>query len=722
MAKRKAAEAAVVDSSRPNAALIREILDRYSYTCDAWRPIQDERDIDMRYIAGDPWEEEDRRERDEAGRPCINHDELGQYVNACVNNARQNKKGIKIDPGGAGASQKTAELRQGIVRRIEYKSTASSIYVTCFQGMVEGSYSFFKIARRYESDDSFDQEIVVKPIPNPDSILFDPDVKEPDWSDAGYAYELDPMPRKEFERKFPKSDLRSFGSAELKQASKWITDREVLLANYWKVVKTSGMIYQLQDGSIVREDQLTDKMDPIRERKVERKSIVQYVTNGVEILETNKQPGEIIPIIPVIGLQRYLKRNGVMTRVLFSLVRLARDPQMSLAYLNSLEMEEAGLTPKTPYVGYKGQFESDNETWEELTKVPHAYVEADPIIDKGSNTVLPLPRREPFAPNFVAYEAAKESCRRAIQAAMGISPLPTAAQRTNQKSGVALQKIDQQEQIGSFHFVDNYERAIMLAGRVINSWIPVVYDGTRSIALSKPDDSAKIVTLNTLAPYKNEKGEDEHYPVDDSAHDVTISDAPSFASEQEAAQDFLDGLVANLHQLPIPPGSQAKLLSIAIRMKQLGPKGDEMADIISPPDDNNMSPQAQAQLAQAHGLITKLSAAVQQLSQKLEAKLPELASKERIAAGNNRADIIAALVKTQSAEAMNLLDVELAQIDRMLATIPDPGAQTTTGADGQASPAAAPAGPQPVGQPGIHIVPNPGAGAPPAPPDSNAGQ
>jgi hypothetical protein len=42
---------------------------------------------------------------------------------------------------------------------------------------------------------------------------------------------------------------------------------------------------------------------------------------------------------------------------------------------------------------------------------------------------LPLPRRQAFTPNFQEYEIAKDSCRLAIQAAMGISPLPTAAQR-----------------------------------------------------------------------------------------------------------------------------------------------------------------------------------------------------------------------------------------------------------------------------------------------------
>ena len=92
-----------------------------------------------------------------------------------------------------------------------------------------------------------------------------------------------------------------------------------------------------------------------------------------------------------------------------------------------------------------------------------------------------------------AYELAKDSCRRAIQAAVGISPLPTAAQRDNEKSGVALQRIQMEADMGSYHFIDGYDRALRLAGRVMDQWIPIVYDNERTKALRQPDDSHRMV-------------------------------------------------------------------------------------------------------------------------------------------------------------------------------------------------------------------------------------
>src|SRR4051812_25938080 len=90
--------------------LLPESRDRYKYFSAKWRPIREERRIDMRYICGQPWSEEDLKERKDAGRPAINHDELGQYIAQSMGNIRANKRGIKVEPGGGGSSDETAEF------------------------------------------------------------------------------------------------------------------------------------------------------------------------------------------------------------------------------------------------------------------------------------------------------------------------------------------------------------------------------------------------------------------------------------------------------------------------------------------------------------------------------------------------------------------------------------------------------------------------------------
>lgn len=589
-------------------ALLKEIRENYSYATAAWREIREESMIDRRYIAGDPWDPADRKAREESGRPCINHDELGQYVNQAVNNLRQNKRGIKVAPIGGGANEKTAELRQDIIRTIEYRSNAQFAYVTAFQAALEGGYGFFRISRKYKSDRSFAQEIVIKNIANSDSVLYDPDCKEADWSDARYCFILDPIPRQDFKARYPDARLTDFTSEERERLKDWVQDKQVLLAEYWRVEIERKTIFQIDGGEVL--DDVPPGAAVARKRTVERKNVVQYVTNGAEILERNPQLGTEIPILIVTGKEMYLDDGGNSKRKLMSLVRLARDPQMSLAYLNSQEMEEAGLSPKTPYVGYKGQFESDAEAWKTANKVPHAYLQADPVVEAAGGNILPLPRREQFTPNFGAYELAKDSCRRAIQAAMGTSPLPTAAQRINEKSGVALERIQQAQAIGSFHFIDNFDRALTRAGRIVDSWIPPVYGHAGEISIYRPDETSATVRLS-------DQGEDVRADIGE--HDITVSAGPSYQSQRDEQKEFLDTLIASLGKLPVAPPQAAQLLSMAIRLKNLGPKGDEMADIVSPRDkDGEIPPQAQQAIQQAQQQLESLNAYAQQLEVKVQ--------------------------------------------------------------------------------------------------------
>lgn len=547
----------------------------------------------MRYLCGDPWSDEDRKAR--AGRPCISHDELNQYVFQCVNAARENRRGIKIEPAGNGATDKTALLREDIARTIEYRSKAQAVYLQGYQDCVEGAYGFMRISRRYVSDDSDEQEIVIKPIPNPDSVLYDPDCKEADWADARGVFVLDPIQRKDFIALYPEADVVDFSDDDGAIRRDWIKDDSVLVAEYWKL-KITRVKSKSKSG-----------------RMVEKKEVIQYITNGVQILETNPQPGKEIPIVPFIGLQRFVKEGGNTTRKLFALCSFALDPQLTLAYLSSQQMEEAGMSPKSPYMGYVGQFESDREAWEALTKVPVAFIQVDPIPDGSNGQILPLPQRVQFTPNFAAYEVAKESTRRAIQASTGISPLPTQAQRQNEKSGVALQSIKAAQDTGSYHFVAGFERGITRGGRIIDSWIPVVYDTEREIGLHQVNDTRKLITVGGMDEETGEK-----HDIGEGDHDVTIGTGPSQDSQREAASDFLDLLVGNIEKIPPPGSPQAKLLSLAIQMKNLGPKGDEMAEIISPTQEGQqIPPEAQQAIQQGQQQVQQLHAYAQQLEQKV---------------------------------------------------------------------------------------------------------
>ena len=598
-----------VEGKRDDSSLLQEIRDTYAYYVTNWKETREQARIDVRYALGNPWDEADQKARREARRPCLNHDQLTQYINQAANGQRQNPPGIKIEPAGEAADEKKAQSRQELIRGIEYRSKAQRLaYIPAFVEALRRSYGFFRITRKYVNDESDEQEIWIKGISNPDSVLYDPDFKEIDGSDAMGCFVLDPMPKDEFARKYPNAQKKSFSAEDSRLAPDWIQDRVVLVAEYWKVAVTS---------------------EKRGRRRVEKRQVKQYVTNGVEILnekEQQDQPGKHIPIIPVWGEQVWTDDGGAAKRKFISLVRRARDPQMNYAYACSQEAEEAGMTPKSAFVGYEGQFSgADEENWETINKIPVSSITVKkPDWWNDQWGPPPLPQRPQFQPNFQAFEVLKEAHKRDIQAAMGISPLPTSAQRQNEKSGVALSKIQTQEQTGSFHFVDSFYAALEYAARVIESYIPVVYDTERMVPMHKADDTREIVKISPDAPVIGIDGKPSHVQIGDEDYDCTISTGPSYESQREAAAEFLQTLITNLEALPLAPAQKNKLISLAIQMKQLGPKGDQMAEIISPPNQGQqLPPQVQAAIQQAQGQVQQLQQQLQQLIQEKQAKVIE---------------------------------------------------------------------------------------------------
>src|SRR5579864_4215186 len=150
---------------------------RFKYCLEAWREIREQHDLDMRFLAGDSWDEAERRRRNDKNLPMIHLDELTQYINQLINDVRQNKRAVNVLPKGSGANDKTASLRADWIRAIEYISQAQTAYTTAFEGAAGGSYGFWKIETYYENPKSFNLSARILPIANANTILFDPDCK-----------------------------------------------------------------------------------------------------------------------------------------------------------------------------------------------------------------------------------------------------------------------------------------------------------------------------------------------------------------------------------------------------------------------------------------------------------------------------------------------------------------------------------------------------------------
>lgn len=669
--------------------LLREVRENYEYDSDAFSTIREEGAKDVLYIANDPWPEKEKQNRREKGseRPMMSCDELNQYANQVINEVRQHPREIKISPAGFGATAKLAEFRENRIRAIQYRSDAQAAYVTALENSIQRSYGYARVSLRYVSEKSFDQEICIRRIPNPDAVLFDSACKELDCSDARHCYVIDEITKSEFKKRWPKAEIQDFEANLAKTFPQWLKQKSIQIAEYWRMehkddellqfdggkagyltelkskllerggrVEDSKVIYPAQDGHPEIRVPLTNS----RDTKVPK--VWLYLTNGIEILEDHEWVGKWIPIVPIFGKELYLTEAGSSKRLLLSLIRNARDAQMGFNYVQTCKVEAIGMVPRTNYLALEGQFEGHEEELAEANRSPKPYVYYKAAeLPNGEKTAQP-PIREPFDPPVQNLEIAGESFRRSIQSAIGMYNSSVGRNDTNVKSGKAIQELDEQSDIGSFHFIANYNRFLVAIGKIVNDLVGKVEITPRQVPIRQRDGKEKLVWINK--PYKDEGGNDQHHDMTLGEFDLTVSVGPNEDSQREEASDYLTTLTEELPNLPIPPESKPALLALMIQLRQMGPIGDQMVKILQPEggDPTQLQQQLQALQQQLQQLQTENAALHEDRAKRVLEQQTKVQIKQMEIQANGEADAASHVNAQTIAQMQNDIKVLVALI------------------------------------------------------------
>lgn len=686
----------------PNDAL-QEFKDAYEYDTNRWEPIRREAKLDMRYVGGDPWDDDDKKAR--KGRPTVAPVEMGQYFNQAIYPLLANPRGMKFAPVGNGANDKGAEFYQNKAREIEYRSQAKIAYISAAKNAIHRSYGFVSVDVRYASPRSVNQDIWIDAFPNPDMVLPDTDALRPDSADMKHCTEFQWVSEAEFKRDHADAKITNFKGlgSEFEQ---FVQGDKILKAKYWRITTKKRQLLLVEMPSPVQparmvapamvrppqqvqvfEDEVA-KLPPghkvIRElREVDYPEVWWHLTNGLEILDEGKWLGKYIPIVSCYGEALYSEGATGMERKLMSMTRHGRDPWKSYCYACSSELEVLGMIPKSALLAVRGQFTGALlRNLEESVHAPKVLIEYDAKTEATGEQMLEAPGyvEYPAAQHLQALELVKEGYRRAIQAAMDASFLPTQAQRQNEKSGVALDKIQQSASQGTYHYVTAYEDMIQQVGVIIEDLIDKVHDYSGETGVIAADGKSLSQAINN--------------PNDEKAIDtkgdylVTVSTAPSSDSERDAAADFADTLVTNISMIAEVSGkpAAAKVLAFSVRKRNLGAEGEQLADFIEPPappgaDGKPVPPavqQLQGQLQQMQQELQKAQQIIQTDQAKydaqfklesmkadkqsaLEIKLHEMddAAKieaARIVAAKQAADLVAEVTEERIALALDSID------------------------------------------------------------------
>lgn len=530
----------------------------------------------------DQWPAEVKKQRELDGRPCLTINKLPAFIRQVVNEARQNKPQIKVRPIDSGSDPETAEIMSGLIRNIEYTSSADVAYDTGIESAICSGVGYWRVNTEYTSDDTFDQDVCIERVGNPFSIWGDPYSTAADSSDWNVAFDVDVMPLDRFNALYKGADAIDWdtdGYTGLKDP--WRDGEQIAVAAYWKREEVGKKIVLLSDNTVVELDDYERNLDlfqalgiePVGSpREVKSHKVCQYTLTGGEELKKVEWAGRYIPIVPVYGDEINIEGK----RHFRSLIRGAKDSQRMFNYWRTAATELVALAPKAPFIGPVGAFDTDGAKWESANTQTHAFIEYDGQM---------MPQRQPFAgiPAGALQEALNASDD--MKAILGIYDASLGA-RSNETSGVAINARKREGDVSTFHFIDNLSRAIRHTGRIILDLIPEVYSAPRIIRTLGREGEARPVAINGAQPPQQEApkpGASEAdqaqamarvYDLTAGKYDLAVEAGPSFTTQREEANQALTELIRAF------PAAAPALAGLVLKTFDF-PGAQEAADLIA---------------------------------------------------------------------------------------------------------------------------------------------
>jgi len=459
---------------------------------------------DIRFLFGDPdnnyqWPDQVRYNRQIDGRPMLTINKTHQHWLMVVNDGKQNKPSAKVHPVGNGATYESAQVFEGIIRHIEYISNAQTAYDRASEFQVGGGIGYWRILTEYTDDNGFDQEIFIRQVPDPLAVAMDPDIKELDGSDAKFAFVFDEMLKDEFLRKYPDS-AGSENGAFTGDMRGWVQKDHIRIAEYYELDESKEYMFAItqEDGSTVfkRESEFTKaqarllkKAPDVKRRRVKKNQVNWYLIAGNAVIDQKQWAGKYIPIVRCVGeevvIDGKLERKG--------LVRYMKDAQRMYNYNSSSQVEFVALQSKTPYVGPVEAFEGLENYWSTANRDNHSFLPYNGSDEQGQPVQAPTRQQPPSsAPGFMegAQMAANEMMMTSGQYEAQFG------QKSNERSGVAIDERQRQGDKATYHFIDGMAKAIRFTGKQLIDLIPKIYDTERIIRILGEDGEEETVQIN----------------------------------------------------------------------------------------------------------------------------------------------------------------------------------------------------------------------------------
>jgi hypothetical protein len=577
-------------------------------------------------------------------RPVLTENRIHIFVHQVANEGRQSKPSIVVTAGDGGKPE-TAEVIQSWIREVEYESDADIAYDNSREQQLISGRAWYRLNTEYASKHpgpgAFKQVPRVRPIENQFAVVWDPSAKRYAKTDADWIFIIGTTSKDKHKQKYGSdSALAQSNFALTPETVGWVnvgaSSEELLEVEYWRKVHNTRRLCRLHSGAVVWKDEIQPAGmpapdgtvyddDPIEEERDEDDvTVQQFVIDALSILDETEWVGSDIPAIPVWGREEIVdgKRHTI------SLIRHGKTPQRLINLYVSNIAEQVALMPKNPYVVAEGQIINREQEWEEINTVPRAVIQYKPTAIGG--TLAPPPQRNVNEPPIMALTAGLSQAVDALKASMGMFD-PSLGARSNERSGLAIERRQRQSDNANFHFQDNEARSRKTLGRMLLELLANLNRGETIVTVRGEDGTTKRVPINQKFIDPDTNKETEHI-IDPEAY--VVSTGPSYTSSRHESFDKYSTLAQYdprfmqlagdilFRNMDVPGAQEISDRYEKMLPPQLQPGGDGK----QPP----LPPQIQQAMEQGKHTMMALSERVRELQNELDSKQPEIMARIRI--------------------------------------------------------------------------------------------
>lgn len=612
-------------------ALRARVQEKMSTLNGYWSQTYDYMEDQLEFRDGDQWDDKIESERTTDGRPSLVLNMTKTYVNRIVNPMRQNPVGVRINTDDTDFT----ELLSGIVREVEHKSRAVEAYETAYENAVTCGLGWIKVGTDYENDESLEQKISIEIVRNPMSVWLDPFSDRIDGSDAKYGVCVTYMDSKAAKEEYGDEAVGQ-GMAGIDIYEKWtVPDDSTADVTYYELETKKIKRYWLEDGTTVDEEpEFYVQMREIEEKQCK---VVRFVGNKL-IGEPMYLPIPFLPLIPVYGDRLNLQRYSDIR--LGGLIHWIQDSQKMVNFYASNELELAALAPKSPWVLAEGQVEGYEDIWATANTKSHSFLPYKPENLHGQ--MAPPPQRADNTAQTGGLIQSRAQAQQDMGREIGIFDSMFGAVEAANEAGKTNILRQNQGELSTAHYLQNYSQSIAQVGRVIMWLLPYVGDVTRTIGV-RGEDGKKTFQPMVLSEVITKRVLQEM--------NLEVTSGPALEGKRREAVNAIlqmgsvmpdkmalmaDLLVENLDA----PGSKEmaarlkKTLPPELQDEQEGPSVQEMQQQL---EQSNQVIQQQADRAQQlEGVIQQLQAEVISNTQDNKTKLATAVIKEEGAMARER--------------------------------------------------------------------------------------